>query len=129
MHVPASAPAVFIETEETDLTWAGLWCRAPATPTISGASEGSGVCDGAGKGPLASVVCVPAVLVFVPGLGSAGDCSTSVSTLAQQSRYLCGAVQARAHGCPRFSYLLKLGCCPSLCLHTHPLLNNKNVGK
>lgn len=69
MHVPASAPAVFIETEETDLTWAGLWCRAPATPTISGASEGSGVCDGAGKGPLASVVCVPAVLVFVPWPG------------------------------------------------------------
>lgn len=57
-----------------------------------------------------------------PGLGSAGDCPASVSTLAQQSRYLCGAVQARAHGCPRVSYLLKLGCCPSLCLHTHPFV-------
>lgn len=29
----------------------------------------SGVCDGAGKGPLASVVCVPAVLVSVPWPG------------------------------------------------------------
>lgn len=54
-----------------------------------------------------------------PRLGSAGDCPASISTLAQQSHYLCGAVQARAHGCPCFSYLLKLGCCPSLCLHTH----------
>lgn len=45
MHVPAPDPAVFIEIEKTDLTWAGLWYRAPTCPAthkISGALEGKG---------------------------------------------------------------------------------------
>lgn len=92
------APAV-IETEETDLPWAGLWYRA-SHPQDLGAS-GKWCVTGLGEGPLASVVCVPTVLVSVPWPGQCRRLHpASVSTLAQQSRYLCGAVQAQAHSCP-----------------------------
>lgn len=126
MHVPAPHPALFTETEETDLTWVGLCCSPslPSRPQDTRSSRGRRVTGW--RGTSAPGGACPCGVGVCP---RPGRCGQQPSLSPRQFSNLVIYVGLCRHGLPHPSSLFLfietwLLSCPCVSIHIH-LLNKR----